>query len=199
MKTFSQLSDEQLITAILQDDKNALGELYNRYFKKVYQKCLSVLKEEDIAFDVAQDSIMKAFDKLDSFKGNAQFSTWLYIIIHRDCLAYLRKKNKTSVLSLEENVYEDDDEKSGSFAVSHEHEEAEQEKIMFALIDHLPAEEKSLLLLKYQQGKSIEDLQASYHLTSSAIKMRLKRSKDRINELYWVALASGLSTALALM
>ena len=81
----------------------------------------------------------------------------------------------------------------------HEHEEAEQEKIMFALIDHLPAEEKSLLLLKYQQGKSIEDLQASYHLTSSAIKMRLKRSKDRINELYWVALASGLSTALALM
>lgn len=199
MKTLSQLSDEQLITAILQDDKNALGELYNRYFKKVYQKCLSVLKEEDIAFDVAQDSIMKAFDKLDSFKGNAQFSTWLYIIIHRDCLAYLRKKNKTNVLSLEENVYEDDEEKSASFAISHEHEEAEQEKIMFALIDHLPAEEKSLLLLKYQQGKSIEDLQASYHLTSSAIKMRLKRSKDRINELYWVALASGLSTALALM
>jgi RNA polymerase sigma factor (sigma-70 family) len=199
MKTLSQLSDEQLITAILQDDKNALGELYNRYFKKVYQKCLSVLKEEDIAFDVAQDSIMKAFDKLDSFKGNAQFSTWLYIIIHRDCLAYLRKKNKTNVLSLEENVYEDDEEKSASFAISHEYEEAEQEKIMFALIDHLPAEEKSLLLLKYQQGKSIEDLQASYHLTSSAIKMRLKRSKDRINELYWVALASGLSTALALM
>jgi RNA polymerase sigma factor (sigma-70 family) len=199
MKTFSQLSDEQLITYILQNDKEALGELYNRYFKKVYQKCLSILKEEDVAYDVAQDSIMKAFDKLDSFKGNAQFSTWLYIIIHRDCLAYLRKKNKTSVLSLEENVYDDDEAQTSNFAMPQEHEEAEQEKIMFALIDHLPAEEKSLLLLKYQQGKSIEDLQASYHLTSSAIKMRLKRSKDRINELYWVALASGLSSALALM
>lgn len=199
MKTFSQLSDEQLITYILQNDKDALGELYNRYFKKVYQKCFSILKEEDVAYDVAQDSIMKAFDKLDSFKGNAQFSTWLYIIIHRDCLAYLRKKNKTNVLSLEENVYEDDEEKTSNFTMPQEHEEAEQEKIMFALIDHLPAEEKSLLLLKYQQGKSIEDLQASYHLTSSAIKMRLKRSKDRINELYWVAMASGLSTALALM
>jgi RNA polymerase sigma-70 factor (ECF subfamily) len=67
MKNLSQLSDEQLITAILQDDKNSLGELYNRYFKKVYQKCLSVLKEEDIAYDVAQDSIMKAFEKLESF------------------------------------------------------------------------------------------------------------------------------------
>jgi RNA polymerase sigma-70 factor (ECF subfamily) len=199
MKIFNQLSDEQLITYILQNDKDALGELYNRYFKKVYQKCFSILKEEDVAYDVAQDSIMKAFDKLDSFKGNAQFSTWLYIIIHRDCLAYLRKKNKTNVLSLEENIYDDDEEQTTNFTMPQEHEEAEQEKIMFALIDHLPAEEKSLLLLKYQQGKSIEDLQASYHLTSSAIKMRLKRSKDRINELYWVALASGLSTALALM
>jgi RNA polymerase sigma factor (sigma-70 family) len=199
MKIFNQFSDEQLITYILQNDKDALGELYNRYFKKVYQKCFSILKEEDVAYDVAQDSIMKAFDKLDSFKGNAQFSTWLYIIIHRDCLAYLRKKNKTNVLSLEENIYDDDEEQTTNFTMPQEHEEAEQEKIMFALIDHLPAEEKSLLLLKYQQGKSIEDLQASYHLTSSAIKMRLKRSKDRINELYWVALASGLSTALALM
>jgi RNA polymerase sigma-70 factor (ECF subfamily) len=186
MKIFNQFSDEQLITYILQNDKDALGELYNRYFKKVYQKCFSILKEEDVAYDVAQDSIMKAFDKLDSFKGNAQFSTWLYIIIHRDCLAYLRKKNKTNVLSLEENIYDDDEEQTTNFTMPQEHEEAEQE-------------EKSLLLLKYQQGKSIEDLQASYHLTSSAIKMRLKRSKDRINELYWVALASGLSTALALM
>jgi RNA polymerase sigma-70 factor (ECF subfamily) len=198
MKTFSQLTDEQLITHILQHDKAALGELYNRYFKKVYQKCLSILKEDDIAFDVAQDSIMKAFDKLDTFKGDAQFSTWLYIIIHRDCLAYLRKKNKTNLVSLEENTG-DDEEESGSFAAVQEHDKTDQEHIMFALIDHLPHEEKNLLLQKYQQGKSIEDLQASYHLTSSAVKMRLKRSKDKVNQLYWVALASGLSTALALM
>jgi RNA polymerase sigma factor (sigma-70 family) len=199
MKTFSQFSDEQLISHILENDKDALGELYNRYFKKVYQKCFSILKENDIAFDVAQDSIMKAFDKLESFKGNAQFSTWLYIITHRDCLAYLRKKNKTAMQSLEENTQEDEDIKESDFVSQHEHEEADQENIMFALIEHLPAEEKSLLLLKYQQGKSIEDLQASYHLTSSAIKMRLKRSKDRINELYWVALVSGLPYALSLL
>ncbi|HEY9049116.1 MAG TPA: RNA polymerase sigma factor [Ohtaekwangia sp.] len=198
MKNFSHFSDEQLISYTLQNDNAALGELYNRYFKKVYQKCLSILKEEDIAFDVAQDSIMKAFDKLDTFKGDAQFSTWLYIIIHRDCLAYLRKKNKTNLVSLEENTGDDENE-SSSFALMPETDKNDQESIMFALIDHLPQEEKSLLLQKYQQGKSIEDLQADYHLTSSAVKMRLKRSKDKVNQLYWVALASGLSTALALM
>lgn len=198
MKNFSHFSDEQLISYTLQNDNAALGELYNRYFKKVYQKCLSILKEEDIAFDVAQDSIMKAFDKLDTFKGDAQFSTWLYIIIHRDCLAYLRKKNKTNLVSLEENTGDDENE-SSSFAMMPETDKNDQESIMFALIDHLPQEEKSLLLQKYQQGKSIEDLQADYHLTSSAVKMRLKRSKDKVNQLYWVALASGLSTALALM
>ena len=62
--TISNLSDEALVKAIRQDNREALGELYNRYYKKVFSKCYSFTKNQEEAFDLAQESLMKAFDHI---------------------------------------------------------------------------------------------------------------------------------------
>lgn len=72
-----------------------------------------------------------------------------------------------------------------------------QEAMMFSLINNLPEAERKLLLLKYSEGESIESLQEMFQLSASAIKMRLKRSKDKLNELYALASSAGLAAALA--
>ena len=68
---------------------------------------------------------------------------------------------------------------------------------MFTLINKLPETEKELLLMKYSKGESIDSLQAMYHISSSAVKMRLKRSKEKLNQLYMVATSTGLAEALS--
>jgi len=73
------------------------------------------------------------------------------------------------------------------------------ERIMMSLIERLPEKEKQLFMLKYANGESIETLQRLFHLSASAVKMRLKRTKEHLQELYLIATTSGLQQAIALV
>ena len=195
MKTFEKTTDEELIKGILQQDNDALGELYHRYYKKVFQKCLSIVKDHDEAFDLAQEALLKAFEKLKNFRGESSFSTWLYIITHRYCLEALRKRKKQIVIN--SNVSSEEEMLNLMEINDDSTDRSEMEKIMFILIDKLPETEKELLLLKYSQGESIDALQSMLHISSSAVKMRLKRSKEKLNQLYLLATSIGLAEALS--
>jgi RNA polymerase sigma factor (sigma-70 family) len=192
----SLASDEELITAIRQDDRHALGELYNRYYKKVFHKCLSFTKNHEEAFDLAQEALMKSFDNLHSFKGESTFSTWLYIITHRHCLAAIKKSGRMQFHSLGENVLDEDDGNDPSQTPAENSDREEQESIMYSLIKALPEKERSLLELKYLQGESIENLQLQLNLSGSAVKMRLKRTREKLNALYALALTYGIEQVL---
>jgi len=192
------ISDEQLILSIKGGNREAFGELYNRYYKKVYHKCLSFTKNPDEAFDYAQESLMKAFDHLETFRGHASFSTWLYTITHHHCLAGLKKNSRLSTTALNEQFIEADRNQT-SITLEETSQRTEQETIMFKLIDRLPENEKQLLTLKYQEGESIENLQEKMGLNSSAVKMRLKRSKEKLNALYMLALTYGVEQVLEMV
>jgi len=191
MKILDNLTDEQLVRqAILENDPDALGNLYNRYYKRVFQKCLSIVKDPDMAFDLAEEAILKAFDNLKGFKGQSSFSTWLYVITHRHCITSITRKNKQARALI---TMDKDRETHTTDSLAQE----DQEAMMFSLINNLPEAERKLLLLKYSEGESIESLQEMFQLSASAIKMRLKRSKDKLNELYALASSAGLAAALA--
>lgn len=194
MKKLEMITDEALVAACRKNDREAWGELYNRYYNKVFHKCLSFVKNHDEAFDLAEEALLKAFSHLNGFRGDASFSTWLFTITHRHCLEALRKNNKRLSEShdLEEEIRSQaDPEREASF------NEGDPKALMLTLIDVLPGNEKQLLLLKYSQGESIEALQEKFNLSQSAIKMRLKRTKEKLNHLYVIATAFGLAEALS--
>ena len=90
------LSDDDIIALILGTGKSEyFGILYDRYANKVYGKCLQMVKETNLAQDLAHDILIKVFTKLNTFKGKSSFSTWIYQISYTHCIDYLRKaKNK---------------------------------------------------------------------------------------------------------
>jgi RNA polymerase sigma-70 factor (ECF subfamily) len=108
----------------------------------------------------------------------------------------LRKKNKSGVQSNEALDEEADRLAENSDETEHR---IESEAIMFSLINQLPEADRELLYLKYREGESIEALQQKLQLSTSAIKMRLKRSKEKLNNVYVVALSVGLAEALAML
>ncbi len=195
MKTFEKFKDEELIKAILQHEQDAMAELYHRYYTKVFQKCLSLMRDHEEAFDLAQEALIKAFDNLKNFRGESSFSTWLYIIVHRYCLEALRKRNKWSAINAPLRSDEDAEYLAESSNMSED--QGDIENIMISLINSLPENEKELLLLKYSKGESIDSLHSMYHISSSAVKMRLKRSKEKLNQLYILATTVGLAEALS--
>ena len=104
-------TDAELIEQIVKN-KDALlfGELYDRYSKLVYNKCLGFAKSNSEAEDLTQDIFLMLFVKLGSFKGTSKFSTWLYSFTYNFCVNYVnrnkeRKINDNSVkFDLQEEV-----------------------------------------------------------------------------------------------
>ncbi|MGC3946569.1 MAG: RNA polymerase sigma factor [Chryseolinea sp.] len=193
MKHIENATDAELVSRVIEHDKTALGELYSRYFGKVYQKCMTMMKDEDAAFDLAEESLIKAFESLKGFRGQSSFSTWLYTITHRHCLEAIRKQKKKVVDSTEQ--LSESEQPTADLGESSENEE--QHSIMLALVEALPKPERELLVAKYTHGETIEQLQESYSASPSAIKMRLMRTKEKLNHLYALASVVGLQAVLS--
>ncbi|GAB3951974.1 RNA polymerase sigma factor [Spirosoma harenae] len=175
----TSLSDEEMIHHYLPEKPDLCFKIiYNRYVKKVYNRCLFITKNRDLAQDFTHDIFLKAFDKLAYYQGKSRFSTWLYSIVFNYCADQLRiaKRLATVELSIEieQSVYESAD--------SYIQEETFQ-RIQQA-IDRLSVQERTFLRLKYEDELSIEEIGQRYGLQPSAVKMRLKRSREKVQALY---------------
>lgn len=178
-----QMSDVELVKKVKgTSDSQLFGVLYDRYSNKVYNKCFSFTKNENEAKDLTQDIFLKVFLKLNLYKEDkASFSTWLYVITYNSCSNYVnrnKKKNKSERLS-EHEYYIREDQTTDIDELN----ALDPIKVGKAL-DLLVPEEKSLLLLKYQDNVSIKELQATLGLGESAIKMRLNRAKTKVVKIY---------------
>ncbi|GAA4970871.1 RNA polymerase sigma factor [Algibacter aquimarinus] len=186
MKTLDKintLSDEDLIEAIVKTNNTLLFEtLYDRYAGLVYNKCYGFAKDGDEAKDLTQDVFLKLFVKLASFKGKSKFSTWLYAFTYNHCVNYVtrntaKKFEKQSVDYKDIENLSEDDEEDNSFL------NMKVEKLKVAL-ELISPEEKMILLLKYQDFLTIKEIGSALDLGDSAVKMRIKRAKDKLVTVY---------------
>ena len=175
-------TDEQLMIM--------LKEVYHpRYFSMLVQrhenyilkKCRSYVKDVDEAEDLCQEILIKLFTKIQSFKGEAKFSTWLFAIIHNTCVDHLRK-NKRNVREVITGKMAD--ELAEMIEGVDEVPEDLSMMILEELLEDLSQEDKMILLLKYKEKHSLKDIQSTLGLSESAVKMRLARAKGKVNKLY---------------
>ncbi len=179
----NQLSDEQLVTEIIKTNDSALfAVLYDRYAPVVFNKCLGFSKNKAEAEDLTHDIFIKLYIKLKSFKGNSKFSTWLYSFTYNFCVNYVQRdayRNK-------EQVNEEAVEKRSAVVdeVSDEDFFQLKAKKLGKVLSLIDPNDKMVLLMKYQDDFSIKDISQSLGLGESAVKMRIKRAKERVMELY---------------
>ncbi len=174
------LKDTALIEFI-QNNKDSsvyFEELYRRYYRKVLDKCYSLLKNKQQAEEMAEDIFSKCFEKLPGFRGQASFSSWLYTISYNSCIDYLRhKKNSHYPEWNRENELPVVDE------VDENANEIDYEKLQ-QILDLIHPEEKALLFMKYMENISLKNIGESLRISEDAAKMRLKRARTRVFTLY---------------
>ncbi|WP_203583811.1 RNA polymerase sigma factor [Flagellimonas sediminis] len=179
----AHLSDEELVEQIVaSNDPLLFGKLYDRYAKMVYNKCFGFAKSEDEAEDLTQDVFLQLFIKLRTFKGRSKFSTWLYSFTYNFCVNYVNRNKQLKIRDQSVQV-DESDQKLTEEVPDESLFEMKADKLKKSL-ELLSAEDKSLLLLKYQDGASIKELVELLELGDSAVKMRLKRAKERLVEIY---------------
>lgn len=174
-----QLRDEELIRMYLDTRRNDYFEtLYKRYVSKVYRRCLSLTKDSDKAEDFTHDIFLRVYSNLNHFKERSAFSTWLYSISYNYCMDQLRVAHRSATVPLEEGTaYE---------AVDVDESEPVEYQLQYLsrALNAISTEEVMLLRLKYEEGLDIKDIAQRFNLKDSAVKMRLKRTRDKIRRLY---------------
>src|SRR5690554_3938557 len=101
-KNLKSLDDQTLVTRSLDGDFDAFSEIVLRYQDRAHRLAWSMMRDESDAQDVVQEAFLNIYRKLDTFEGNAQFSSWLYRIVVNAALMRLRKKRGQPEISLEE-------------------------------------------------------------------------------------------------
>ncbi len=187
-----KLTDEVLVELIVSSKDPVLFKvLYERYIFKVFNTCLSFSNNNQEAEDICQDIFLKLLDKIHTFNGTSKFSTWLYSFTYNHCVNYFHRNKFNKFEKITSNIEQMCDE----LIVQSSDEDLIQmlklEKLNEAL-ELIPFEDKQILMLKYHEFKSVKDLMDLHNAGESAIKMRLKRAKEKLlgvyNEVYCQAL-----------
>jgi len=96
--------DGELVRRFLAGDAGAATDLITRHERRVYAVCLRVLGNPDDAADAAQDALLAMIRKLDGFRGEAAFTTWLYRVAMNVCYDHLRRAKRRPVLRRDEDA-----------------------------------------------------------------------------------------------
>jgi RNA polymerase sigma factor (sigma-70 family) len=174
----SSITDEEVIRLYLATNPDdCFNTLYSRYMNKVYRRCLSLTHHVETAEDFTHDIFIRAFSKLSAFQGRSSFSTWLYAISYNYCISQLERLQRLNAVSLEEQGAGVADTNSDDMI-----------EVMYQQLNRamatLSADEVMLLKLKYEDDLGVDELARKYSVGSGAIKMRLKRSRDKVRRIY---------------
>jgi len=144
-------------------------------------KCFSLLKSEAKAKDATQEIFVKVLLNLSKFSGRSKFSTWLYSITYNYCIDSIRK-NKKNIGELVDDINAIGDEMI---------DEIDDREIMETnvvrlkeVLNVIPAGDKAILLMKYQDEFSIKDICGILNKSESAVKMKIKRAKEKFLKTY---------------
>ena len=94
----TDVSDEHLVKRFLAGDAGAFTELVGRHERRVYALCVRILGDRDDAADASQDAFLMVVRKLDQFRGDAAFSTWLHRVTVNVCYDHLRSAKRRPLL-----------------------------------------------------------------------------------------------------
>ena len=174
-----QKTDEVLLQEASREgsDGPAFVELLNRHRDRIWRLCYRLMGNETDASDAAQEVFVRLFLNRTKFEGRSAFSTWLYGMGVRTCLAMRRSRSRrsrretvVSDFAFDAQANAGDEQQSASAALD-----------LYQMLEALPEEDRAMLLLKHAENYSYEELAEVFQLSVSACKMRVSRAKEKLN------------------
>ena len=175
--------ENEIIRSVLRGNVNDFEKLVTAYEKNVYNIALKMVGDPDDAADMTQETFIKAYRALSSFRGDSKFSSWLYRIASNVCLDFLRSRSRHPQVSLS-TVDEDD---RATFELPDMRQNPE-EQLMKKLgmeavrrgLEQLPEQQRQILVLRELGGLSYAELAQTLGLEEGTVKSRIFRARKRL-------------------
>jgi RNA polymerase sigma-70 factor (ECF subfamily) len=173
-------SETTLLQKAQKGDQDAFAALVDAHQRYVFNLALRVVKDENEALDLTQETFVRAWTALPNFKGQSKFRTWLYRIITNLCYNRLPQLRR-SLNDLGDDVMQDLPETGSAFSDPvHEFESVETREHLHQAIDQLDEHYRLLITLRYQNELSYEEIAGLLNLPLGTVKTGLFRAKERL-------------------
>jgi RNA polymerase sigma-70 factor (ECF subfamily) len=173
------LTDEQLAAAAAREDSDgpAFVALLDRFQQPVWRTCFRLMSDEHEAEDAAQEVFVRLFMQRKSFRGDSKYATWVYAIAVRTCLAMRRQRGRRQRREAARGGEEARrrDEATGTSP-------ADASLDLDRMLETLDEDGRALLIMKYAEERSYDELAEVFGLSVSACKMRISRARDKLKQ-----------------
>ncbi|HEX5836776.1 MAG TPA: sigma-70 family RNA polymerase sigma factor [Anaerolineales bacterium] len=172
--------EQSLIQRAQKGDPEAFAALVDEHQRYVYNLALRIVKDENEALDLTQETFVRAWMALPNFRGQSQFRTWLYRITTNLCynrLPHLRRSLNDLGDDVLPEVVESEDTASNPLRALESNEIRSQ---LHQAIDQLDANYKMLIVLRYHDELSYEEIASLLNLPLGTVKTGIFRAKEKL-------------------
>lgn len=174
----SHPSDQYYIDQVLEGRTNAFSFLVERYQGLVYTIVYRMVKNKEQAEEVAQDSFVKAFESLKTYRGDAKFSTWLYTIAYRKSLDAIKTNKRIKSSEFIEEIKETEISMVDN-ALDYLQAKERREIISNSIIK-LPEDEAAIVTWYYFEEKNVKEIAEIIGISVDNVKIKLYRSRKKL-------------------
>ena len=172
----NQLSDNQLVEVIRTKDEELFAELIRRYQQKLFYYVNRLINHPDEAEDVVQNVFIKVYRNLNGYDARLKFSSWIYRIAHNEAVNWLRQNTKYIKESIDQSEYLQNTLSDNHNIIESLDLKADLEKVSLA-IQKLPEKYKEVMLLKFVDEKSYEEISDILRKPVNTIGVLINRAR----------------------
>jgi RNA polymerase sigma-70 factor, ECF subfamily len=179
------LTDVEVVAAVLAGRTELFAQLIRRYQDTMYRVAFSMVLDTDVASDVVQDALIRAFANLGQCRDPHRFRVWILRMLRNRCLDHLKERRRQDV-SLDQEAHV-----AAARNVHPLHAMAERSELVRAL-ESLPESLREAFLLRHIEELSYEEIAELLSTSVPAVKMRVSRARDLLRHQLSPQTAGGL-------
>ena len=172
------LTDEKIVVRIQSGETEIFGKIIDRYQRRLAGFIKKIIGNHDEVDDLVENSLVAAYVNIQDFDTKKKFSSWILRIAHNITVDFIKKK-KPLILP------EDWDEADKNNKLFEEMEIEREEKIKInGALEKLELKYREVLVLKYFEDKSYEEISDILHTSTSNVGVIIKRAQSKLREIY---------------
>lgn len=181
------MTEHDLVERCREGNREAQRELYDRTSENIYRLLLRMTASPDDAFDLAQETYLKAFTRMGQFDGRSSVATWLYRVAVNEALQFLRRARRTRVKLQQIVPTPAEGDKGTESDFEHSTIRLDMNDAVAALVPN----DRAMLLLRYQEGLDYRAIAGVVGCAAGTVASRLNRARQRVREILQESYAFG--------
>ena len=177
-KLVDEPRDEEIVRLVLGGDREAFRVLVRRYQDGLYRYALSMTSQEDVAADVVQASLVKAYAQMARCREPERFGAWVYRIVANGCKDHLKSRRRRDVRLDDAGAAIP----AGSANPASDLERAELRRELNGALAQLNEPMRQAFVLKHVEGRSYEEIAEILDVSVPALKMRVHRAREALRQ-----------------